>query len=194
MRFRGSACSTWRRLTVASCCFALFLAATVAATPQRNAVAEYDLKAAYLYNFLKFVEWPTSVLATLDGQLRICVWGSHPVADVLATSGRTSVGDLEVVVDAIQDADHIDGCQVLFVPASSLAAPEAGERAKGKGILTVTEFDERDAEVGIINLWRRGGRVVFSIDLEAAESEGLRISSRLLEVAVERTEAWDGVR
>jgi len=113
---------------------------------------------------------------------------------VLAAAGRTSVGGREVVVDAIQDADHLDGCQVLFIPASSSRSPEARERAKGRGILTVTEFDDGDTQLGIINLWRRGGRIVFSVDLEAAQTEGLRISSRLLEVAVERNEAWDGLR
>ncbi len=182
-----------RRVLAVALCVSASLATLVAASPQSDVAAEYDLKAAYLYNFLKFVEWPSSVVARLDGQLRVCVLGAHPVADTLAGVNRKKIGDWELVVDSIQDTDQLDLCQVLFIPESVRPRVlEVREEAKGKGILTVTESEESDAPVGIINLWKLGDRIVFSVDLEAARNEGLRISARLLEVAVERGQS--GVR
>ena len=179
-------------LAVTMCCAAL-LAASVAPA-QRNVAPEHELKAAYVYNFLKFIEWPAPVVARLDGKLTVCVLGSHPVGDALTAASESKVGDLELVIETLQDVGRLERCQALFIPASSSRSAEICESARGKGILTVTDFDDRDAEVGIINLWRRSGRVVFSVDLETARNEGLRISSRLLEVAVERSEIPDGLR
>ena len=106
---------------------------------------------------------------------------------------QKKIGSWELVVGSIQDTDQLDLCQALFIPESvGSRVLEIREEAKGKGILTVTESEESDAPVGIINLWKLGDRIVFSVDLEAAQREGLRISARLLEVAVERGQS--GVR
>ena len=193
MRRRGGGCSVWRGFALGLCCAAL-LAHPVVASPQTQAAAEYDLKAAYLYNFLKFVEWPSSVVARLDGQLKICVLGAHPVADVLTSSGEATVGDWKLVIEQIHDTEQLALCQVVFIPAASALSSEFCEEARGKAILTVTESEDSDTPVGVINLWKRGRRVVFSVDIEAAESQGLRISSRLLEVAVTKDQYPDGLR
>jgi hypothetical protein len=170
------------------------LAHSVVASPQTGAAAEYDLKAAYLYNFLKFVEWPSPVVERLDGQLKVCVLGAHPVVDVLTSSGQAKVGDWNLVIEQIHDIEQLALCQAVFIPAESSLSSEFCEEARGKAILTVTESEDGDAPIGVINLWRRGRRIVFSVDIEAAESQGLRISSRLLEVAVTKDQYPDGLR
>jgi hypothetical protein len=146
---------------------------------------EYHVKAAFLYNFAKYVDWPTEAFPTPGEPFAICVLGDDPFGrsldDVIA--GRAIVGR-PVVVRRISDTRQTGGCHILFVTSSAgkhvvsvLAA------TKHSGVLTVGETGNSTSEGLIINFTLEGGKVRFEINLVAAADEKLRFNSRLLSLA-----------
>jgi hypothetical protein len=139
---------------------------------------EYRVKAAYLFNFVKFVEWPAAAAA---GPLTICVAGRNVFGDVLAdtVSGETLDGR-PLAVRVILEPDP--GCHILFVPRGA-AVTAYLRSSRGLPMLTVGESPDFLAQGGLVNFVLEGGNVRFEIAVEAAERAGLRISSRLLRLA-----------
>jgi hypothetical protein len=138
---------------------------------------EYRVKAAFLYNFARFVDWPA---AMASGPLTICLADRNPFGGALdATLRGERIGGREVVARVITAPSP--GCHVLFVPEDASAAPYLRDRQAPT--LTVGESDDFIAMGGIVNFVREGGNVRFEIDAMAAERAGLRISSRLLRLA-----------
>jgi hypothetical protein len=145
---------------------------------------EYHVKAAFLYNFAKFVEWPSGTLGS-SSPIAICVLGQNPFGRVLedTVSGKTVDGKA-FVVRRISEAKAGPFCQILFVSASERARFGAilGELRTG-GVLTVGESDGFIEEGGIVNLKLDDGKIQIQINLNAAEHAGVRISSKLLSLA-----------
>ena len=139
---------------------------------------EYRVKAAYLYNFAQFVEWPSH-----PGRdpLTICVAGRNPFGSALAdiTRGET-VNGRPLAVRVILEPEG--GCDVVFVPQGSATSAYL-KVARGAPQLTVGEDDDFLAQGGIINFVREAGKVRFEISAESAARADLRISSRLLRLA-----------
>lgn len=161
---------------------ALLLCACAAVTSAQDVGLEYRVKAAYLFNFTKFIEWPNA--AFVGGRsfsFSICVAGRNPFGPALTTTlvGETAAG--LPLASRVVNAGGAAGCHVLFVPAGVPAAPYL--RGVGKSpVLTVGESPDFLAQGGIINFVLDGGRVRFEINQAAAESAQLRISSRLLQL------------
>ena len=156
---------------------ALVIAATTVVRPQDTSL-EYRVKAAYLYNFVKFVEWPASAAA---GPLTICVTGRNPFGPALADTVRgESVDGRPLAVRAVTEPDA--QCQVLFVPRDTAAAA-ALQAARGMPVLTVGEAPGFLSQGGVINFVIEGGKVRFDINQDAAMRAELKISSRLLRLA-----------
>ncbi len=161
------------------------LAFAAAAGPAAaQAEREVEIKAAFLFKFGDFVEWPSGVLA--EGRpFTIGVMGSAPMAAELArvTEGRTVQGRPVVVRRVGRDA-VLDGLHVLFIGASERA--QLGRilaDAEGLPLLTVTESEEGLERGSMINFVAAQAKVRFDIALAPAERSGLRISARLLSVA-----------
>jgi len=157
-------------------------AALIAQTKSAN---EYQMKAAFLYNFLKFVDWPSSAFTSPNQPLTICVYGRDPFGTALedALLGKT-IGDRRVsLVRATQFQDLV-GCHVVFVSASERepTADLAG-RLKGRPVLFVGESDGFAASGGTIQFTIEDNRVHFVINPDAADRAGLKISSKLLALA-----------
>jgi hypothetical protein len=147
----------------------------------QEASLEYRVKAAYLFNFTKFVEWPAG--AVPDGKpFTICVAGTNPFADALEETirGETVAGR------SLQSrrAQGDEPCQVLFVPHDVDPVPIL-KRTRMQPVLTVGESPDFLQHGGIINFVRDGGKVRFEISQDAAMLAQLRISSRLLRLARE---------
>lgn len=158
-----------------------FCVAVVVAAPV-PAPLEYQVKASYLYNFMRFVSWPEQGLPR-DGTFNLCVVGATRFGsglDVLAgepVDGRSiAVHKLASVADA-----RSARCQLLFAPGVDWGSPVINER----GLLTVGETPGFLERGGIINLVEVQGRIRFEINLEAAKRAGLTMSSRLLRLAME---------
>ena len=160
---------------------AALLAVVLAATwmPSAQAVSEeYRVKAAYLYNFLKFVEWPPEAGS---GPLTICIAGRNPFGMVLHEMVRGEVVNGRGV-GARVILEPEPGCHVLFVPEG--AALRAYLRwAIGRPVLTVGESRTFIDQGGIVSFYLDRGNVRFEINPGAAERAGLRISARLLQLA-----------
>ena len=139
---------------------------------------EYRVKAAFLYNFVKYIEWgePRS------SPIRICVAGQNPFGTILEDLLREErVRGTPLVTETIPGP--LPGCHVLFTPKTS-AVPVYLSATAGKPILTVGETPDYLQRGGIIRFYLEGGsNVRFEINRTAADRAGLRISSRLLQLA-----------
>jgi hypothetical protein len=147
---------------------------------------EYKVKAAFLFNFARFVEWPATAFKTENSALVIGVLGDTRLPPDLARAleGR-SVNGRTVVVRRSKSVEDLLEAHVLFISRSEKAGYGRIMRMlNGRGVLTVGESPEFLRQGGVINFVLRDNRVRFEIDRATAEKEGLRISSQLLNLAV----------
>ena len=163
-------------------CLAALLAAGHAAA---QAASEIQVKAAYLYQFGGFVEWPPQAFATPDGAFSIGLIGADAMAAELEQIVATRVVQgRQVVVRRLDPGEPLAGLQVLFVGGAAAGRlPEILSAAKGAPLLVVTETEDALSQGSIINFVAVGNRVRFDVALPAAARSRLRISSRLLGVA-----------
>jgi hypothetical protein len=161
----------------------LLLACGVAAAAE--AVSEYQLKAVFLFNFARFVEWPPAALPRDNAPFVIGVLGKDPFGASLDEVLRgENVNQHPLAVERYHDAAEIGDCQILFIPANEIGHLEAILTAlKGKSTLTVTDADTPAVRGVIIALVKRDNRIRLRIDLQAAKAGNLTISSKLLRPA-----------
>lgn len=138
---------------------------------------EYQVKAAFLYNFLKYVEWPDRP----NRPFVICVAGQNPFGTVLeGLTKNERVGGNPVMTQIILAPEP--GCDVIFTPRTA-NIPAYLNAAAGMPILTVGETPNFIERGGIVNFFLEDGKVRFEINRNGVERAGLRISSRLLQLA-----------
>ena len=161
------------------------LAAAWTARAQEGPVTEDSVKAAFLYKFPGFVEWPANVLARSDQPVSIGVIGSDDVLGELNGIADARKPGRPLVVRRVRDARDLSNIHVLFIGARERSrAPELIRAAQAAGVLTVTEWEGALRLGSVINfVTTSDGRVRFEISLEPAEKSNLRLSSRLLAVA-----------
>ncbi len=167
---------------------ALVLALTAAslwAGADGTPVGEYKLKAVFLFNFAKFVEWPPQAFADPSDPFAICVLGDNPFGSALddAVRGKT-VANRPIAIRLVSNDQQARTCQILFVSTS--------ERKRMRGllealrncfVLTVGDTEDFTANGGIVRFKMQDARVRIEIDADAAARADLRISSRLLSLA-----------
>lgn len=145
---------------------------------------EYKIKAAFLYNFTKFVEWPEERFATADAPIVIGVLGPNPFsAELEATVQGRKVNARSVRIVRLESADKAAGVHLLFISAAADEAYASAVRAEKEGVLTVGETD-RFAELGgVITFKTVGDKVRFEVNVAAAEARGLKLSAQLQKLA-----------
>jgi hypothetical protein len=152
---------------------------------------EHRVKAAFLYQFAGYVDWPPKSFERTDTPVTIAVVGAEPLAAELSsvTVGRT-MGGRRVTVRRMKAGDSLAGVHILFVGrAESARLSQLASRAHQRAILTVSESEGALAQGSMINFIIVDRRVRFEVALDSAERSGLRLSSRLLAVAEQvRTE------
>jgi hypothetical protein len=174
----------WLWLRVAALvCFAAI--GSIGGIAQAAPVSEAQLKAALLFNFAKFVEWPTNALPEAATPFQICILGSDALREELSTITRDrTIGGHRLLVREVQDAHRARGCHILFVSAAGKKQrTQILEGLHGAGVLTVSDVEGFAEQGGMINLVMREGKVQFEINHKAATQEGLVISARLLSLA-----------
>jgi hypothetical protein len=148
-------------------------------------LTEYQVKAAFLYNFAKFVEWPAETFKNANTPINICVLGTSPIGPILEETVRNkSVDGRPLIVREFTNAGLHASCHILFVSASEQRRLRAVlEATKTSDLLTVGETDDFAAEGGVVEFNLDNGRIHFEINLKAAQLQRLRISSKLLSLA-----------
>ena len=149
----------------------------------RPASLAYEVKATYLLKFPAFVTWHDALPANV---FNVCVVGDNPFSGLLrAAAAGQRVEHRPVAVHVLPFASRSSDCQVMYV-AGSTAQPVASALAEVRGahILTVTDGQRDPASKGIVNFVVAQDRVQFEIDLAAARANGLTISSKLLNIAL----------
>ncbi len=163
---------------------ALLALACSLAAPASGDSLEYTVKAAYLYKFAPFVQWPDTAFDGPAAPFTVCIAGPDPFGASLeqATAGQR-LGARPVVVRRLARTDKLSGCQILYVKD-----PQSGgdslARARGAPVLTVTDGSLSDSPAGVIAFLVVDAHVRFRIDEAAARQNGLAISSKLLSLSV----------
>jgi hypothetical protein len=164
---------------------ACVLAQAVAPAARAQAAAEYSVKAAYLYKFAPFIEWPPQALAA-GAPLQVCIVGPDPFGRVLDTAALGQVvGDHKVEIRRLARVEGRPSCNVMYVRKSAgQSVADALAAVHGAPILTVTDAADGDGARGILHLVVANKRVRFEVDPVAAAQNGLSISSKLLDLAI----------
>lgn len=152
---------------------------------QQANTREYEVKAAYLYNFGKFVEWPAKVTATSD-IFSICVLGEDPFGAAFdATISGESINGKKVVVKRITKPLDAVSCRILFISSSEESRlKEILATLDDTSVLTVSDISQFTRRGGMIRFVMEANRVRFEVNLTTAEHAGLTLSSQLLKVAI----------
>ena len=163
----------------------IFLLLLAAPAGQERDAPEYEIKAAFLYNFATFVEWPSSAFAGEESPFVVGVVGKDPFGPGLEEvfQGKT-VGKRQIVVRRSAEEGDLPVCHLLFICKSERErAPKILEYLKGVPTLKVADFPGFAASGGCINFFIEGKKVRFEINPESAKRANLRVSSKLLRLA-----------
>ena|SRR5665213_1755671 len=150
-----------------------------------QAISEYQVKAAYLYSFTKFVEWPAGTFTSAADPIRLCILNDKPFqAQLSQIAGNKQIAGHPVLVVSVADGKQSRGCQELFIGSSqSQDTAQITDSLRGTSVLTVGETDAFVEQGGIINFVVLGDHVQFQVNQKAATQAGLHMSSQLLSVA-----------
>lgn len=194
-RTPGAGNSCWvaarrRRAWSARCAAVLLCVVTALASDrpvfsQESGSAEYQIKAAFLFHFAQFVEWPSEVFKDANSPLTYCTIGDDPfrggLEDILR--GKT-VADRAIRVEHLKQAEGMQRCQVLFIgTAENKRAAGIVANVKGSAILIVEESPNFAADGGMIGFSVEGNKIRFEINLTAVNAAKLKMSARLLSLA-----------
>jgi hypothetical protein len=173
----------WKRLIRAL----LLVVVLVGARPhairaQPAGSTEYQVKAAFLLNFLQFIQWPASAFADASTSISVGILGDDPFGqDLEKTFDGESIQNRRIVVKRSRRIEDLNACHLIFVSKSE------GDRVPGiitslndRAVVTVGETDGFARIGGIINFFMDGKRVRFEINADAAQRKGIKIHSQLL--------------
>ncbi len=154
---------------------------TLCAANQSFAKTEYDIKAAYLYNFIKFVSWPGEIKSL---PLRVCLYGQDPINEKLMPLKDIRIHDREVEVKLVEDIADAPSCAVLYIAREQkkqlAEIVTVIDRSPVLMISDIPDFAKSGGTIGFVTL---GNVIRFDVNLIKARASGISISSKLLELA-----------
>lgn len=166
-----------RGLGIVICAVTVWLLAAAQEPP-----SEYEVKAAFLLNFTKFIDWPPSAFSSPGEPFRICIAGENPFGGALTRIVQGErVNSHPLAVEKLR-LDPLSRCQIIFFNRPAKSARELIPRL-GPGVLTVGETDDFLETGGAIRFVLENNHVRFDVNQTAARRAGLAISSRLLKIA-----------
>jgi hypothetical protein len=178
----------WRRLRCAAALVAI-LSIVFCADPflraQQPKASEFQVKAAYLYNFGRFVQWPDESGTDRTESFEICVLGADPFGQALdSTLAGGTIGGKSVMAKRISKPQDVNSCRILFISSSEESHLKEDLAALDKTrVLTVSDIPRFSERGGMIGFILEGNRVRFDVNLDSAQGAGLTLSSELLRVA-----------
>ena len=168
---------------------AIALASGLLAIPglhaQNSKPTDSQVKAAYLYNFGRFIEWPANVTPAKTGSFNICVLGEDPFGPALdATLAGELIGNQRVVARRITSLHEAGECRILFISSSETnRLNKIIESLDKAAVLTVSDAPQFLQRGGMIQFVSEGNRIRFEVNLTATQRSSLILSSELLKVA-----------
>lgn len=159
----------------------LFLLAGIGAMPCRAELSEQRVKSAYVFNFIKFVEWPAT--AVTDNKIRLCVIGDNGLRSLLAMLDGRRIGDreLQIVADA---SGSLNACHVLYIgERERRRIPPIIKSLSDTSVLTISDVPDFAERGGGIGLLYRDDRMLFEVNLASTRKAGLRLSGQMLNLA-----------
>ena len=145
---------------------------------------EYSVKAAFVYNFARFTEWPDTAFHDANSPLRLCVLGQDPFDGALGLIAGKTIGNRELLISYPIWADDAQGCHILFISESvDRHLSDIVAYLSGFPVLTIGDTPDIARSGGIIGLETIENRIRFRVNLDAAQRSGLRLSSRILDLA-----------
>lgn len=173
-----------RHLKIPALTTALVLLLVAAGVPAETPALEYQVKAAFVYNFTKFVEWPVEAFASCTAPIVVTILGNSSNTAAFETIRGKSVKKRKIEVRTARKLEEVGATHVLFVCASE--KPHLNrilEFSRNAGILTISDIGHFDQSGGIISFVTVDDKVRFQINLAAARRSGLKISSQLMKLA-----------
>lgn len=169
--------------------FVVFAAYFLTSLDARPALAqnlsEYEVKAGFLYQFTQFVDWPVNPSFEDSAPFELCIVGANPFGEVLRSIEVQKVGSHPVAVRPQTNWKDAGTCEMVFISASEQRSMKKILRElSGKPVLTVSETSDFIEQGGMINFTSEGRKIRFEINQQSAERNGLKISSKLLKLAV----------
>jgi hypothetical protein len=154
---------------------------------QSSKPTEYQVKAAYLSNFGRFVEWRSKAGEGGDERFRVCVLGQDPFGSTLNTAlAGEAIDRVPLEAKRIDTAQEAASCRILFISSSEESQLGTVLTAIAKSsVLTVSDIPQFARRGGMIQFILSGNRVRFEINLSAAQRAGLNLSSELLKLATD---------
>ncbi len=169
-----------RRRAPSALCFLLCLGWAQAAYSQP--LTEYRLKAAFLYNFALFTDWP----AGTGSSLNLCVYGADPFGKDLDALQDKPVGERLLAVKRTPAGGSLADCQMVFIATSAIAdLPQVLGELHGRVTLTVADSPDAARRGVALNMSVAQNKVSFEANLSAARGMGLNLSSKLLHLATQ---------
>ncbi len=145
---------------------------------------EYRVKAACLYHFAQFVEWPPGAFKDGLSPIDLCILGIDPFGETLASISDKMVRGRRLCIKRMKHVDQVSGAHILFISVSeSQNLSRTLKAVRNLAVLTVGEMDGFAQRGGMINFITLEKRVQFEINPDAVQRSGLKISSQLLKVA-----------
>jgi len=152
---------------------------------QAQSAPEYQVKAAFLFNFAKFVEWPSNKFPSADAPLQICIFGQGPFGvDFERVIAGKSVSGHTLQISYPTNTTEARTCHILFIPSTQKKKmQQILDSLKGASVLTVADTEGFAQMGGDVNFVLDDDRVRFEINLKATDAEHLKLSAKLLAVA-----------
>ena len=161
----------------------LIILSSIAHLQNRPTIEE--LKAVFVYNFLKFAEWPEE---KENKHLNLCIIGKTPISEYIKSLNKKRIQDKEIKVFEIKETEikNILQCQAIFLgEISEQNKKKILSKLKNKAILSISDQKEFVKQGGIIELLQEGNKLRFKVNFSLAQKSNLKISSRLLRLAKE---------
>jgi len=166
---------------------ALLLCAAAATTvwAQTDPLGEYQLKAAFLLNFAKFIEWPANPARDEKTPVAVCIFRFDPYGGALDEIVRgKKINNRDVVVRRVSELPDLKACQMIFLSSrEDHMLPEALNSLQGSNALVVGESDGFAERGGAIQFYLENNRLRFAVNVDALQRAQLNVSSKLLALA-----------
>ena len=154
----------------------------VAPDAAADELPEYRLKAAFLYNFALFTDWPADVGVALN----LCIYGPDPFGEEINGLEGKTVGERNIVLRRKADGESLKACQIVFVSAAAIGnLSRVLAEVRGQPILTVADSPGAGKQGVALNMAVVKNKITFEANLQAARAARLNLSSKLLRLATD---------